>query len=69
MVPDLRSAGSSGRPTSGILGKNLGENNGESRRVCLLEKYPGWVFKEYLAPVPLVEVQAARPADQPPRGR
>lgn len=38
-------------------GKNLSENNGEARRVCLLEKYPGWIFKEYLEPVPPAGVQ------------
>ena len=41
------------RADLGNPGKNLSENNGEARRVCLLEKYPGWVFKEYLSPVPL----------------
>jgi hypothetical protein len=41
----------------GNLGKNLSENTGESRRVCLLEKYSGWVFKEYLSPVALVGIK------------
>jgi hypothetical protein len=31
----------------GSYGDNLGEHNGESRRVCLLPRYPGWLFKEY----------------------
>lgn len=41
----------------GALGKNLGENNGESRRVCRLEKHPNWIFKEYPKPVPLVGIK------------
>jgi hypothetical protein len=36
----------------GSYGDTLGEHNGESRRVCLLPRYPGWVFKEYRASMP-----------------
>ena len=35
----------------GALGKKLGQMNGESRRVCQLQEYPDWIYKEYLAPV------------------
>ncbi len=41
----------------GALGENLGENNGESRRVCRLKKYSGWIFKEYPKPVSAPGVQ------------
>lgn len=41
----------------GPLGKNLSEHNGESRRVCLVPVFPGWLFKEYLEPVTLPEVR------------
>lgn len=36
----------------GSYGENLGEHNGESRRVCLLPRYPGWLFKEYRTSIP-----------------
>jgi hypothetical protein len=41
----------------GSYGDTLGEHNGESRRVCLLPRYPGWVFKEYRASMPHDGVQ------------
>jgi len=41
----------------GALGEKLGENNGESRRVCRMQKYPDWVYKEYPAPVSTDHVQ------------
>jgi hypothetical protein len=31
----------------GALGEHLSEYNGDSRRVCTLQKYPNWVYKEY----------------------
>jgi hypothetical protein len=34
----------------GPTGRNLSENNGESRRVCRLNNHPGWLFKEYRRP-------------------
>lgn len=37
----------------GAFGENLGEHNGEARRVCRLQKYPDWIFKEYRVPVPV----------------
>ena len=36
----------------GPFGDNLGQQNGESRRVCLLPNRPGWLYKEYWAPLP-----------------
>jgi hypothetical protein len=45
------------RADLGTLGVNLSENNGESRRVCLLPKYADWIFKEYLEPLPAEEAQ------------
>jgi hypothetical protein len=41
----------------GALGEKLGENNGESRRVCRVQKYPDWIYKEYPAPVSIDHVQ------------
>jgi hypothetical protein len=36
----------------GALGENLGENNGESRRVCRILKHPNWILKEYVGIIP-----------------
>lgn len=41
----------------GNLGDNLGRNNGESRRVCLVSKFPGWIYKEYRAQLSSDDVQ------------
>ena len=41
----------------GTLGANLSENDGESSRICRLQKYPDWIFKEYPKPVPAPGVQ------------
>ena len=41
----------------GAIGKSLGENNGESRRVCRLEEYPNLIFKEYQKPATLERVR------------
>lgn len=30
-----------------VLGTTLSEHRGQSRRVCLLESYPDWIYKEY----------------------
>lgn len=35
----------------GSLGENLGMDNGESRRVCHVPRFPGWLFKEYRKPL------------------
>jgi hypothetical protein len=35
----------------GAFGENLGQHNGESRRVCRLQSYPDWILKEYPAPL------------------
>ena len=37
----------------GSLGENLGQDNGESRRVCRVPRFPGWLLKEYRAPLTL----------------
>lgn len=29
------------------LGTSISENNGQSRRVCVVDSHPGWLFKEY----------------------
>jgi len=29
------------------LGKSISENNGQCRRVCVVDSHPGWLFKEY----------------------
>lgn len=41
----------------GTLGDNLGKNNGESRRVCLVPKFPAWIYKEYSAELRSADVQ------------
>lgn len=47
-----------GKPFPGIerldnlqLGESRSENNGQSRRVCVVDTRPGWLFKEYRAVV------------------
>lgn len=35
----------------GVLGDNLSADTGESRRVCRLPRFPGWLFKEYRKPL------------------
>lgn len=48
------------------LGKSLSENNGQSRRVCVVGTHPGWLFKEYRADVsPADEAQLDRLIEQP----
>lgn len=56
------------------LGTVLSKDNGQSRRVCLVPSLPGWLYKEYLAPLSGTDVQrldrlialpaAMRPADR-----
>lgn len=41
----------------GTLGDNLGNNNGESRRVCLVPGFPAWIYKEYRAKLSGADVQ------------
>lgn len=31
------------------LGKSISDDNGQSRRVCVMDAHPGWLFKEYWA--------------------
>lgn len=48
------------------LGKSLSENNGQSRRVCVVDTHPGWLFKEYRADVsPADAAQLDRLIEQP----
>lgn len=35
------------RRTGLVLGTTLSEHRGQARRVCLLESYPDWIYKEY----------------------
>ena len=41
----------------GVLGEHLSQHNGDSRRVCRLQKYPNWVYKEYRSEVSTNGVQ------------
>jgi hypothetical protein len=41
----------------GPLGEDLSGQNGECRRVCRVVGHSDWIFKEYLAPVPLHEAR------------
>lgn len=41
----------------GTLGGNLSSGNGECSRVCQVPEFPGWVYKEYRAPLSLADVR------------
>lgn len=45
------------RDRLGSLGEDLGRNNGESKCVCLIPRFPGLIYKEYLRPVSVADVQ------------
>jgi hypothetical protein len=48
------------------LGQSLSENNGQSRRVCVMDTHPGWLFKEYRAEVSSADAaQLDRLIEQP----